>query len=269
MKLAAIGCGNMGGALLRRWLETNVLAAADVKVCVADAEAAAEVTARYGVACGTDLQEAVRGADIVLLAIKPQQRREVLTALTQGALAGQPPLWISILAGVELGQLEQALGPEARVLRWMPNTAVAIGRGVVAWTAGARVTQGDLQLQAPLLAPLGLTLQLAEAQMDAFTAVAGCGPAYVFALCEALQAAGEAVGLAPEVAGQLARQTLVGAAGQLQGDARTPAELRQAVTSKGGMTEAALQVLAERQWPEAMTMAVQGAVQRAKKLAGG
>ncbi len=269
MKFAAIGCGNMGGALLRRWLETQALSTGDVRVGVADETAAADVAQRYCVTCGTDLQEAVRGADVVLLAVKPQQRHEVLAALAQGAQAGRSPLWVSILAGVELGQLEHALGPEARVLRWMPNTAVAIGRGVVAWSAGARVTAADLLLQEQLLAPLGLTLQLAEEQMDAFTAVAGCGPAYVFALCEALQAAGEAVGLAPGVAAQLARQTLVGAAGQLHGDERTPAELRQAVTSKGGMTEAALQVLAERQWPEAMTLAVQGAVQRAKKLAAG
>lgn len=268
MKLASIGCGNMGGALLQRWLDQQGLARTDVQVCVADEIAAAGVRERYGVACGTELMQAIQGADAVLLAVKPQQRHEVLPQLAQSAVGGSGPLWISILAGVDLAQLQEALGVEARLVRWMPNTAVAVGRGVVAWSAGDRLTPGDRQLQGELLAPLGLTLELAEAQMDAFTAVAGCGPAYVFALCEALQTAGEAVGLTPAVAADLARQTLIGAARQLEGDARSPTQLRQAVTSKGGMTEAALQALAQRQWPEAMTYAVQAAVQRADALAG-
>lgn len=268
MKLALIGCGNMGGALLQRWLDAQVLAPADVQVCVADAQAAADVHQRFGVRCGTDAAEALVGADAVLLAVKPQQRGAVLPLLAEQLQRGAAPLAISILAGVDLAQLQEALGGAARLLRWMPNTAVAVGRGLVAWSAAGATTAEDLRLQALLLAPLGLTMELPEPQLDAFTAVAGCGPAYVFALCEALEQAGRSVGMAPDVAAQLARHTLIGAAHQLQGDARSPAALRQAVTSKGGMTEAALRVLQQRQWPEAMTEAVQAAVQRGAALAG-
>lgn len=261
-----IGCGNMGGALLSRWLVADAVPRAGVRVCVADETAAEQVRRHHGVACGTDLAAAVAEADVVVVAVKPQQRTQVL----QAALAARPeppgPLWISILAAVRVEQLQQALGDQARISRWMPNTPVAVGRGVVAWSGSAALTQADLLRQDRLLAPLGLTLALPEAQIDAFTAVAGCGPAYVFALCEALQLAGQNAGLEPTQAAALARQTIIGAAWQLDGDPRPAHQLREAVTSKGGMTESALRQLQASGWSEAMTAAVRAAVQRAAEL---
>lgn len=259
----------MGGALLARWLEAGVVQRSSVAVCVADEAAADLVRERYGVAAGISLPEALQSADVVVVAVKPQQRTEVLQAAAQARPASGGPLWISILAAVTVQQLRQGLGDQARVLRWMPNTPVAVGRGVVAWSAGPGLTAVDLQRQQQLLLPLGLTLPLPEDQFDSFTAVAGCGPAYVFALCESLQQAALAAGLEAQQAGALARQTMIGAAWQLDADPRSAGQLREAVTSKGGMTEAALQQLQRLGWHGAMTSAVQAAVERAGQLSRG
>ncbi len=264
-----IGCGNMGGALLARWLDAGVVQRSAVSVCVVQEDVAEQVRSSHGVVCGTDVATALHGADVVVIAVKPQQRGAVLQAAAQARPGPDGPLWISILAAVTVPQLQQGLGDQARVLRWMPNTPVAVGRGVVAWSAGPGLTQLDLDRQQQLLGPLGLTMPLPEPQIDAFTAVAGCGPAYVFALCEALEQAAQAVGLQGPQAAALARQTIVGAAHLLDGDVRSAQQLREAVTSKGGMTEAALAQLQQQGWGDAMTVAVQAAVKRADQLSGG
>lgn len=252
--------------MLARWLETGAVTADRVRVCVVDAAAAEQVRQRHGVACGTDVAAEIQQADVVVIAVKPQQRAQVLQLAAQTRPGPTGPLWVSILAAVTVGQLQQALGAQARVSRWMPNTPVAVGRGVVAWSGSTELTNTDLQDQEQLLKPLGLSMALPEGQLDAFTAVAGCGPAYVFALCEAMERAGQAVGLDSQQAAALARQTIIGAAWQLDGDARPAQQLREAVTSKGGMTEAALQRLQQHGWQDAMTLAVQAAVERAGAL---
>lgn len=259
----------MGGALLARWLEAGVVARDAVSVCVADEQAAVQVSTVHGVSCGTSLPAALETADVVVVAVKPQQRVQVLQAAAQARPGSEGPLWVSILAAVTVPQLLLGLGSSARVLRWMPNTPVAVGQGVVAWSAGPGLTSHDMARQQQLLHPLGLTLPLAEEQFDSFTAVAGCGPAYVFALCEALQRAGQEAGLGSQQAAALARQTLIGSAWQLSADLRSPGQLREAVTSKGGMTEAALERLQQLGWQDAMVAAVQAAVRRAGQLSNG
>jgi pyrroline-5-carboxylate reductase len=267
MRLGIVGCGNMAQAMLRRWLAAGVVQREAVQGCTARPQSAVQVAAAWGIACSTSVADAVAAADVVLIACKPQQRDPVLAACAAAA-RGRGPLWISVLAGVDVAQLQQALGPHSRVVRWMPNTPVAVGAGAVAHCEGARVDATDLRLQTALLAPLGLGVALAESQLDAFTAIAGCGPAYVFRFLEALQAAGEALGLDAELARQAAAETVRGAALLLASSGQSAASLRAQVTSKGGMTEAAVQVLDQAGWHDTLGHAVAAAHARAGALAG-
>ena len=262
--LGIIGCGKMASAMLARWLETGALQRENVLACTGSEMSAARIARTFGVACGTDAQAVIDGAETVLFAVKPQMRTGVLTALQPRP--GQR--WLSVLAGVTTAALEAML-PGAHVLRLMPNTPVRLGRGLVALTPGVSALPSDIDATRALLAPLGGVVDIAEPQVDAFTAVAGSGPAYVFLFIEALTDAGIAAGLDKATAGLLARETLVGAALLAEASEQTPAVLRADVTSKGGMTQAALDVLDARGWSQAMTEAVLAAVTRATVLANG
>ncbi len=263
-KLGILGCGKMASAMLARWLETAALLPGEVVACTGTESSAAHVARTFGIACGTDAQAVIDDADIVLLAVKPQMRVGVLAQLHPHP----DQCWLSVLAGVPTQALEAML-PGAHVLRLMPNTPVRLGRGLVALTPGESATPADMAAVRTLLAPLGTVVDIAESQVDAFTAVAGSGPAYVFLFIEALTHAGMAAGLDPPTAALLAQETLLGSAFLAQQSGRPPSELRAEVTSKGGMTQAALTVFAERAWAETVTDAVQAAVARAAELARG
>jgi pyrroline-5-carboxylate reductase len=261
-KLGIIGCGKMASAMLARWLDAGTLQPDEVLACTATEASASRVAQQFGVACGTDAQDVIDNSGIVLLAVKPQMRTTALANL-------QPrpdQRWLSVLAGVTTVTLEAML-PGAHVIRLMPNTPVRLGRGVVAMTRGATANKTDVAGTRALLAPLGTVVDVAEPQVDAFTAVAGSGPAYVFLFTEALTDAGVAQGLDPTTAALLARETVLGAAVLAQQSNRPPAELRAEVTSKGGMTQAALEVFAARDWAPTVTAAVAAAVARAAELA--
>ena len=261
-RLGIIGCGKMASAMLARWLETGALAADDVIACTGSAASAERVAATFGVACGTDVAAVIAGAQTVLRAVKPQLRAGAL-----GDLRPQPnQRWLSVLAGVPTVAREMQR-PGARVLRLMPNTPVRLGRGLVALTPGTTATPEDVVETRTLLAPLGTVVDVVESHVDAFTAVAGSGPAYVFLFLEALAEAGMAQGLDPQTSALLAQETLLGAALLAANAGRPPSELRAEVTSKGGMTQAALHVFASRAWPETVTEAVAAAVARAAELA--
>lgn len=262
-QLAIIGVGNMAGAMLRRWLASATLQPGQVQGAERDRDRAAALHTELGIACSTDAAEAVAGARVVLLACKPQQVAALaaqLRPLLPAAELGQQ-VWVSILAGVSVAQL-QTLLPGPRWVRWMPNTPVGLGLGVV----GEVAAEADSAALAPLRTALGTTAVLAEAQMDTFTAVAGCGPAYLFALAESLAAAAVSAGLDAPLAEALARQTVVGASALLGNSPLSAEALRVQVTSKGGMTEAALAQLQADGWSSAMTAAVRAAVARAEAL---
>ena len=261
-RVGIVGCGKMAGAMLARWLETGTLQPDQVVACTASAASAAQVTATHGVACGTDAQAVVDAADVVLLAVKPQLRA--------GALAGLRPrqgqVWLSVLAGVTTQSLA-ALLPDVHVVRLMPNTPVRLGRGLIALTPATTCPSDVATRVRSLLAPLGTVVDVAESDVDAFTAVAGSGPAYVFLFIESLTAAGIAAGLSAAQSAVLAQETVLGAGLLAAADGRAPAVLRAEVTSKGGMTQAALEVLQARGWPDVLPDAVAAAVARAKELA--
>jgi len=231
-----LGAGRLGGALLDGWRLTGAFAPAQVMIRDPQPGDAAKAAAAGGVELNPPESELGR-ARTVLLAVKPQVWREA--ARTLAPHLSRDAVIVSVAAGVRAGDIAEAFGrPAARV---MPITAVAVGKG-----AGA-VFSEDARARAAahaLFDPVGILADVAdEGLMDAVTAVCGSAPAYLYAFTEALEAAGEAEGLPPEVARALARATMAGAAALMDSSGEEPAELRRQVTSPNGTTEAALKVL--------------------------
>ncbi len=260
MRIGIVGCGKMASAMVARWLQSGHNAS-DFLACTATESSAAAVREQLGISCGTDLQQVVQQADLLILGIKPQglPKLRVNTAPPQGQL------WLSLLAGVTTYELSIRF-PGIAVARAMPNTAVRIGQGLVGLCGGATVTADQLSVLSTLLSPLGTVVPLSEGQMNAFTSIAGCGPAYVYAFVEALATAAETQGFEPATAAAMAMQVLVGATHLAQADGRSPSILRAEVSSKGGMTEAALAHLAQANWAHSLANAVAAAEARGQVL---
>ncbi|ARE42174.1 Pyrroline-5-carboxylate reductase [Rhodovulum sp. P5] len=261
--MVLLGCGKMGGAMLQGWLSGG-LPAASVWVVDPHPSDWVEAQAEDGLHLNTALPESPA---VVLLAVKPQMMDAALPQVA--AFADGRTIFLSVAAGKTLDYFAAGLGEAAPVIRAMPNTPAAIGRGMTAIIGNEKVDEAGLALAESLLSAVGQTVRLeTEDQMDAVTAVSGSGPAYVFHLIETLAAAGEAQGLSPEIAMKLAKAT-VGGAGQLAEDAaEDPAQLRVNVTSPGGTTAAALEVLmdAETGFPALLTRAVAAAADRSREL---
>ena len=262
MIVAVVGVGRLGEALVAGL----VAAGRTVVGAERDSERAAEITARYDIPM---LQPslAVARAGIVLLAVKPQDVRSTVAELAPGLHPGT--LVVSLAAGTTTAAVEAGLPPGTAVVRVMTNTPAFVGAGMSALSAGAAATADQVEAVAGLLRPVGRVLTVPESQQDAVTAVSGSGPAYFFAVVEAMADAGVALGLSVEVAGELARQTLVGAGRLLAESGQSAAELRTAVTSPGGTTAAALAVLTDRGLPAAFAAALTAARDRSAELAGG
>ena len=234
--LVLLGCGKMGSALLEGWLNSG-LPATSVHVIEPH-------PSDWLRASGVHLNQPLPSSPaMALLAVKPQMMGAALPALQ--ALGGGATVFVSIAAGTSMASIETTLGAGTPVIRAMPNTPAAVGRGITALIGNARVSPDALALAEDLLGAVGQTVRLQqEGQMDAVTAVSGSGPAYVFHLIEALAAAGTAQGLPEALAMQLARATIIGAAGLLEAEPDTSAaQLRINVTSPNGTTAAALEVL--------------------------
>ena len=256
--LLLLGCGRMGSAMLRGWLAGGLPPGA---VHVVDPDPS-EWSRGLGLAA-----EPFRRPAVAVVAVKPQMMAEALPALA--AHGGGDMLVVSVAAGVPLAALERALGPGTPVVRVMPNTPAAIGRGISAIVGNEAAGARGLSVAEALAAAVGRTVRLSsEEQMDAVTAVSGSGPAYVFHLIEAMAAAGEAEGLPRDLATELATATVAGAAALAEGAERPAAELRRDVTSPAGTTEAALRVLMdeERGLPPLMRRAVAAAAERSREL---
>jgi pyrroline-5-carboxylate reductase len=256
MTIAFIGAGNMAEALIRGLLEKKVLPASSIIAHDVRAERLEELRQRFGIRTGNT------EADIVILAVKPQQISDAIAQVT-----GQP-LVISIAAGVTTARIERELGGNARVVRVMPNTPALVGAGAAAYCAGRRATDADLATTERVLSAVGMAVRVEENLMDAVTALSGSGPAYIFYVAEAMTRAGMDAGLSDEVARRLTVQTIAGA-GRLLAESSEPAEvLRRKVTSPGGTTEAALKVMFERKLAGIFADAIQAAVKRGRELSG-
>jgi pyrroline-5-carboxylate reductase len=261
--LVLLGCGKMGGAMLEGWLARGLPPSA---ITVLEPNPTPRLTelASLGLHLNADLPAAPA---VCVLAVKPQMMADALQRLAP--FGNGRTVFLSIAAGTPIRFFETVLGAATPLVRAMPNTPAAVGRGITAIIGNAAAGDPELALAEELLAAVGQTVRLQdESQMDAVTAVSGSGPAYVFLLIEALAAAGEAEGLPPDLAMRLARAT-VGGAGQLAETSTDSAEqLRINVTSPGGTTAAALAVLmrAESGLPALLREAVAAAASRSQEL---
>lgn len=261
--LVLLGCGKMGGAMLAGWLDRGLPADA---VHVSDPNPS-DWLRGTGVHLNDTLPEAPA---VALIAVKPQMMGEALPALK--AMAGGDTLFVSIAAGTTLARFEREFGDTSPIVRAMPNTPAAVGRGITAIIGNGATTPAHLDAAEALLSAVGQVVRLTdEAQMDAVTGVSGSGPAYVFHLIETLAAAGTAQGLAPDLALQLARATVAGAGALAEGSDEAPGQLRANVTSPNGTTQAALEVLMDEAtgFPALLDRAVAAAVKRSRELADG
>ena len=255
--LVLVGCGKMGGAMLKGWLARGLDPAS---VTVIDPKLAPEWQDK-GLNVNGNLP---RDPAVVVLAVKPQMMGDALGRMPD--LSGA--LVISVAAGTMIATFEKAF-PGAPIVRVMPNTPAAIGKGISAMIGNAATTPAQLDLAETLMRAVGRVVRLeGEDQMDAVTGLSGSGPAYVFHLIEAMARAGEAQGLSPDLSLELARMTVAGA-GALAIDAdEDPGVLRQNVTSPNGTTAAGLEVLMQ-DLPDLMTRTVAAAADRGRALGRG
>ena len=264
--LVLVGAGKMGSAMLTGWLGLGLDPA---RVTVLEPDAGADIQELTARGLRLNPPESARSAaDVVVIAIKPQIAPQVVPTLH--TVVGASSLAVSIMAGRTLGFLAGALPSGSAIVRAMPNTPAAIGRGISVAVPNAAVTERQRALAHALLAATGSVEWVdEEALLDAVTAVSGSGPAYVFLLAESLARAGVAAGLPPELAATLARETVAGSGELLHRSGLDAATLRQNVTSPAGTTAAALDVLMGSDGLDAlMTRAVASATRRSRELAG-
>ena len=264
--LVLVGAGKMGGAMLEGWLKGG---ADPKKVIALDPSPTPEMKAMlesHGVRLNPPVST-ITDAEVVVVAVKPQVMEDVLPGIV--ALRASKPLILSVAAGKTIASFERHFGTDAAVIRTIPNTPAAIGRGITAMASNPNVSPAQLELARALLSAVGEVVTVAdEAMIDVVTAVSGSGPAYVFYLTECLAAAGEKMGLSAALAMQLARATVAGS-GELMRVSGTPAAtLRQNVTSPKGTTYAALQILmAEDGMQPLFDQAIAAATKRSRELA--
>jgi pyrroline-5-carboxylate reductase len=265
-RIAVVGGGKMGGALVEGMISGGLVKPEAVIVSDADEARRQEISRGYGVAVTADNREAVRGADVILLAVKPQNMAEVLAELA--GTVSPSALVISIAAGIATAFIEERLGQEIRVVRVMPNMPALIGEGAAALSPGVHAAEADLTLARQIFAAVGITVDVKEELMDAVTGLSGSGPGYAFMIIEAFTDAGVRMGLPRETSLRLISQSLLGAAKLCLRGEKPPAELRAMVTSPGGTTLAGLKVLEERKLREALIAAVEAATMRSAELGG-
>jgi pyrroline-5-carboxylate reductase len=267
--LLLVGCGKMGGAMLQGWLERGI---ADQGVSVVEPieAATADLKGRAGVTLASDIDAVAADfePEVVIFAVKPQSMDEVVPPYKRFVDPGT--VFMSIAAGTTIGYFESQLGKDAAVVRVMPNTPAAVGRGMSVLCANSAVTPAQSQTCQALMQAVGeVAVVTDEGLMDAVTAVSGSGPAYVFLLIECLSQAGIEAGLPPDLARQSALTTVAGAGELARLATETPGVLRQNVTSPGGTTAAALAVLrADDGLQPLITRAVAAAADRSRELGG-
>jgi pyrroline-5-carboxylate reductase len=262
--IAVVGAGNLGGAIAAGLLAAGAVPAADLRLVTARAASAEALAVRLGVPAGTDVAGAVAGAEVVMLGVKPGVVASVLptvaAALAPGAVV------VGLAAGVRLATLAAGLPAGTPVVRVMTNTPVRVRAATSVLCAAPGTPAAAVARVRHLFDALGTTHVLDEALIDAATALAGSGPAYVFLLVEALRDAGVDLGLDPATALALATTTVAGAGRLLASEDADPAVLRAAVTSPGGTTAAALAVLEAAGLRAAFARALAAGVARAREL---
>ena len=266
MKIAFIGGGVMGEAIIAGVLNKRLAAASDISVCEIVEARREQLSKAHGVAVSHEAAPAVREAEVIILAVKPQEFAAAGKQLA-GSLSAEQTV-MSIMAGVSSATIREVLKHEA-VVRAIPNTPAQIGEGMTVWTAGNAVGERARQAVHRILSVLGQEIYVTdEKYIDMATAVSSSGPAYIFLVIEALIDAAVHIGLRREMATPMVIQTVLGSARYAQATARHPAELRNQVTSPGGTTTEGLLALEEGGVRAAFLEAVEAAYEKAKELRG-
>jgi pyrroline-5-carboxylate reductase len=264
MKVTFIGGGNMGEAMLSAILDKGLTTPKAMSVSDIDENRCRHLEDQYGVAVTSSNRLAVEKADVIILAIKPQNLNEVMAEL--GGQLKPDQLVLSIIAGARINTLSGGLKHNS-IVRTMPNTPARIGEGVSVWTATAGVTSQQKERAASILGAMGREIYVDdEKYIDMATAVSGSGPAYIFLMIESLVEAAVHIGLPQDIAQELVLQTILGSGHFAQKSDKSPAELRRMVTSPGGTTAAALHKLEEGGFSDLLKQAVIAAFNRAKEL---
>ncbi|MGB2601922.1 MAG: pyrroline-5-carboxylate reductase [Candidatus Omnitrophota bacterium] len=257
-----IGCGNMGGAIAKGMVASNVLSAESIFLYDKDIEKAKDLAEKTGCALG-ELSQMVRGSEVLIIAVKPQDSdgllKEIAADITDQTI-------VSVMAGVRINSITGKLGKEVPVVRAMPNMAAFVSESITSIACNSLVKRTE-EVKS-VFAGIGEVVEVEEGLMDAVTAVSGSGPAYLFHLAEAMVEAAIEVGFDTEVAEKLVVQTLYGSSLLLRESKEAPADLIKKVSSKGGTTEAALTVL-EKELKDIMKAAIKRAKERSEELSKG
>ncbi|HEX4337179.1 MAG TPA: pyrroline-5-carboxylate reductase [Polyangiaceae bacterium] len=264
IRIGFLGGGNMAGALVASLLESKIVSADQLGVAEPVAARRAELEQKHGIETTASNADVVRSANVVVLAVKPQVLTAVLTEC--GGSIGPDHLVVSLVAGTPISVLESRLGPGARVVRAMPNTAALARAGATALARGSSATDEDVDVARSLFDAVGKTVVLEERHLDAVTGLSGSGPAYVMLFIEALADGGVKMGLPRDVALLLAAQTVYGSAKLLVESGQHPATLKDMVTSPGGTTITGLSVLEAAGVRGSLMAAVEAATLRATEL---
>ncbi len=266
-KIGFIGAGNMAEALIKgilkaKWAKPSQVLASDV-----DRLKVKKLANKSGIqACSTNIEVCLK-AKVIVLCVKPQMMDAVLGEIGDVVEAGQTV--VSIAAGVRLDRLQKQFVAKVPLIRVMPNTPALVGEAMSVISRGRYAGRKQEQMALGLFQAVGKALCLPEKQLDAVTALSGSGPAYVFLLLEALQEAGAKLGLGRETSLALALQTVGGASVLARQTGEDPAVLRQKVTSKGGTTQAALEVFESKKFKTIVQQALAAAWRRSRQLSGG
>jgi pyrroline-5-carboxylate reductase len=264
MRIAILGAGRIGESLLAGLRSSDW---ADIVATSRREERTAELRDRHGVEATTSNAEAIKGADVVVLAVKPQDIEALLGEI--GHLVQPEQTVLSVAAAIPTAKIERHLGDSVPVVRSMPNTPSIVHEGIAGMCAGRHAKQEDLERAATVLRAVGDIVQVPEDAMDAITAVSGSGPAYYALLAEAMIEAGILLGLSREISTRLVVQTMLGTARLLRDEGIHPVELREAVTSPGGTTSRAIRELEQAGVRAAFLNAISAAMERSKELARG
>ncbi len=266
-RIGFVGAGNMAEALVRGLVRGGHVGADRVTASGPRLERLDELVRDYGISVSRDNRVIARGAEIVVLSVKPQILDRVLLEVSGDLKPGT--LVVSIAAGVDCATIETAVGDAVRVVRAMPNMPALVGAGATAIAPGARSTPEDLVIVRALFDAVGISVTLEEHHLDAVTGLSGSGPAYIFLILEALADAGVKVGLSRRNAQRLAAQTVMGSAKLLLDTDEHPGKLKDMVTSPGGTAIAGLHTLEQGGLRTTLINAVETATKRARELGRG
>jgi pyrroline-5-carboxylate reductase len=266
-RLAVLGAGKMGGTLLRAFLDQKLVSSSHVTATVRHAERAKALAKKLGVSVTTDNRAAVRAADVVLLAVKPQTVTEVLDEIR--AELKPHVLVVSVAASVPTKIIEQHLPEKTAVVRAMPNTPVAVGSGMTGLCSGSHAKAEHLELAKAMFEAVGKAIVVDEKHMDAVTGLSASGPAFVYIILESLAEGGVKVGLPRDVATLLAAQTMLGAARTVLETGDHPAQLKDGVTTPAGCTIDGIMEMEDGKVRSTLIKAIVKATERAKELISG